>query len=607
MQNTNATAKAVGSDVVYLFQTARRSGEKLIRDALGVVLCASTLHVAQLAALPLWIAAVGAALPLWRLLALIAVMVLVLCGLTVLERIVNDRFEQSRDAFRARGCTALARHTVSLTYPMETDAFYRRDWRAAREAMGQHIHAPIPHIWHTMAQLLIHAVGLVVTAAVLMHVNGWMVAAIAAMSLVSAMVHHAVTVMGERDRDREINADERMATLSSSSRLSAYAKDIRVFGLDAWIGDLFDRTLNAVQALAYRRAKIYMWFSVADALLTVLRGGLAIVLSMDAAMNGTLSPAMWLLWLLCVGGCAQSMSGLLSNGAALQRELGAVSIYRRVMTQPDRFVTEGGLPPKEGPLHTLELRRVGFTAPGQEWPVLHDISFTLHEGERLAIVGEDGAWKDALARLIGGFDDPTEGVILLDGVDVRRLDRRAYYALFAAVFQNSSLPEMTVREMLTAAADHVKEDTLWGILEQVGLDETVRALPQGLDTAIGRLSGGVRLSGGQTARLLLARALCKNADLLILDEPTAALDPLAEHELYQQYDRFTAGKGAVFLSHRAASSRGCDRILYMKHGTVAEEGTHEELLSRGGDYAAFFELQSRYYREGRDPDDEVFG
>ena len=163
-------------------------------------------------------------------------------------------------------------------------------------------------------------------------------------------------------------------------------------------------------------------------------------------------------------------------------------------------------------------------------------------------------------------------------------------------------------ENVAQRVDGIDTDRVWDCLAKAGLTETVQALPQGLDTKLGRqvFEDGVELSGGQTQRLMLARALYKNGPILALDEPTAALDPLAEDDIYQKYNRMTAGRTALFISHRLASTRFCDRIVFVAEGRIAEEGTHESLLAAGGGYADLFEVQSKYYREGGEHYGEVF-
>ena len=229
------------------------------------------------------------------------------------------------------------------------------------------------------------------------------------------------------------------------------------------------------------------------------------------------------------------------------------------------------------------------------------MNLTVHQGEKLAIVGLNGAGKTTLVKLLCGLLDPTQGAVLLNGRDIREFDRRKYYALFSAVFQEFSVLDVTIAEQIAQSRDNIDYKRIDDCMEKAGLTSMIEKLPDGLQTHMGRevYLDGVLFSGGQMQRLMLARALYKNGPILLLDEPTAALDPIAENDIYMKYNDMTAGKTSVFISHRLASTRFCDRIIFIADGNIAEEGTHESLLARGGAYAKLFEVQSRYYQEGK--------
>ena len=250
--------------------------------------------------------------------------------------------------------------------------------------------------------------------------------------------------------------------------------------------------------------------------------------------------------------------------------------------------------------YEIRLENVSYRYPEAKENTLSHVELTVKAGEKLAIVGLNGAGKTTLVKLICGFLDPTEGRVLLNGEDIRQYNRKDYYALFSAVFQDFSVLEVSVKENVAQRVDDIVIERVWRCLDEAGLTETVKALPKGIDTPIGRLvyEDGVELSGGQTQRLMLARALYKNGPILTLDEPTAALDPIAENDIYQKYSQMTNGRTSIFISHRLASTRFCDRILFIKGGNIAEEGSHEQLLKLGGEYARLFEVQSKYYQEG---------
>ena len=189
---------------------------------------------------------------------------------------------------------------------------------------------------------------------------------------------------------------------------------------------------------------------------------------------------------------------------------------------------------------------------------------------------------------------------MFNGKDVKTLNRRDYYALFSAVFQQFSLLDTNIIENIAQRIDGIDGQRAWDCAEKAGLTEKIKSLPKGMYTHFGRsvYEDGAELSGGETQRLMLARALYKDGPIIALDEPTAALDPIAENDIYQKYSSMTQGRTSLFISHRLASTRFCDRIIMLKDGCISEEGTHDELMRRGGEYAKLFAVQSKYYREG---------
>ena len=231
--------------------------------------------------------------------------------------------------------------------------------------------------------------------------------------------------------------------------------------------------------------------------------------------------------------------------------------------------------------------------------MLNDISFSLKSGEHKALVGLNGAGKSTLVKLISGLYLPTKGTVYVNGIDTRELDRDAYYRHESAVFQDTFTLAYSVAENV-ALNEQWNEEKVWECLEKAGLSQKVTALPQGLSTNLGKelSQDGVRLSGGETQKLLLARALYRDPSIILLDEPTAALDALAESEIYEIYNRTLADITALFISHRLASTHFCEEILLLSDGRIAECGSHEELMEQKGKYYELFLVQSKYYGEG---------
>ena len=243
---------------------------------------------------------------------------------------------------------------------------------------------------------------------------------------------------------------------------------------------------------------------------------------------------------------------------------------------------------------------VSFWYDGAKKDTLHDISLTIRPGERLALVGMNGAGKTTLVKLLCGLYTPTLGEIRIDGAPVGDFRRDDYYRLFSPVFQDVQTAFFSLAETVAGDfGDRIDRSRAEDCMRRVGLGKRLDSLPHGIDTCLDKQvnKDGIELSGGEAQKLMMARALYKNAPILVLDEPTAALDPIAENEIYLQYRDMTEDKTALFISHRLASTRFCDRILFLQDGEITEEGTHEELMGCGGAYAKLYEIQSCWYRE----------
>jgi ATP-binding cassette subfamily B protein len=247
----------------------------------------------------------------------------------------------------------------------------------------------------------------------------------------------------------------------------------------------------------------------------------------------------------------------------------------------------------------VEFRDVSFSYPGNARLILDRINFTLHTDERLALIGENGQGKTTIVKLITRLYDPTEGQILLDGIDLREYDLDDLHREIGVIFQDFMRYEMTARENI--AVGRIEELNNLELIKEAAhkslADQTIGRLSLGYDQMLGRrFEQGVDLSGGEWQKVALARAYLRDAQLLILDEPTAALDARSEFEVFHRFSELTAGKMALFISHRFSTVRSADRILVLENGKITEEGTHDELASLGGRYAEMFEMQASSYR-----------
>ena len=278
------------------------------------------------------------------------------------------------------------------------------------------------------------------------------------------------------------------------------------------------------------------------------------------------------------------------------RFLDAPLVEEGTQTRADVLKTE-----EELKANTLEIvfDHVSFRYPYASKNVFTDLNFTIHAGERLAIVGVNGAGKSTLVKLMTGLFTPTEGHIYINGVDITKLKKSEVYALYSAVFQDVNVLAFDIRENVSGASGNVDEKRVQSALEKVGLWEKVKNFENGLDQMMLKVidENGTDFSGGERQKLSIARGLYKDAPMVIMDEPTAALDALAEAEIYENFSSLVEGKTAVYISHRLASTRFCDKIALFDADGLEEYGTHEELMDKKGKYYDMFVIQGKYYQE----------
>lgn len=247
----------------------------------------------------------------------------------------------------------------------------------------------------------------------------------------------------------------------------------------------------------------------------------------------------------------------------------------------------------------ITFEKVSFHYPGTEQKILDNVSFTINAREKTALVGLNGAGKSTLIMLILRLYRPTEGRILMNGVDIQTIPFDEYSKRFGVVLQDFSLFAYSVRENITFG-EEVNEEKLEEVLKKSGLHDKIASLPKGANTSIYKDldDEGIEFSGGDSQKLALARALYKSGSIVILDEPTSAFDPLAEYDFFKRLEELSEGKTTLFVSHRLSSTVFCHKILVLKNGKITEEGSHAELMERDGDYKELFMLQAQYYEKG---------
>lgn len=420
--------------------------------------------------------------------------------------------------------------------------------------------------------------------------------------LITAVVVAINVVIQNRKNKIEIEAYK---GLSKSNRIFGYygfnimdfryGKDIRLYGAKDMMVEKWENLTDSQMFIWNDTSRKNLPLDNISNVFGVARDIASYLYLGTLVLTGGISIAVFTQMLAAGSTFQSSMNDLLFRVQDIVKRTNYAYEYVKFMEYPAAI--EKGSRHVENKPHTIEFKNVSFTYPNTEVKVLDGISVTLHQGEHLSVVGLNGAGKTTFVKLLCRLYDPTDGEILLDGVNIKEYDYSEYMSVFSPVFQDFKLFAFSIEDNITLEREG-EEKEVDGIIEQVGLKEKLESLENGKNTILYKAfdENGIEPSGGEQQKLAIARALYKKAPVVILDEPTAALDPVAEYDIYRQFDSLVGDKTAIYISHRLSSCKFCDKIAVFAEGKIKEYGTHDSLVKiDGGIYAKMFKAQAQYY------------
>ncbi len=416
---------------------------------------------------------------------------------------------------------------------------------------------------------------------------------------------HYLLISATKKADKKLTWDvmapkwRKISYIDNAVSNFAFGKDIRLYGMRDWLADKQREINNEAHSIICESKNRWIRCNSLNQVIQMVQDAALYVWLIYEVVNNGMSVADYTFFIGVAGTFSGNMRSFLDSLSDMRVLNMQVNDYRTFMEIEDD--KDSGKPLPEGPDYVIRFEDVTFCYPGQENNALEHVNLEITPGQRLAIVGMNGAGKTTLIKLLMRLYAPTSGRITLNGIDINEFDRRKYFELFAPVFQNIESYAFSMSENVSFENDKTgDEERIAESLKTAGLWDKIQSLPNKLATPMLKIFSeeGVDLSGGEKQKLAIARALYKNSPVLILDEPTAALDPIAEQNIYQEFDKMSKDKSTIFISHRLASTRFCDKIALFEGGRLLEYGSHDELLNANGRYAYAFNVQAHYYNQG---------
>ena len=460
---------------------------------------------------------------------------------------------------------------------------------------------PLTDIVYNGFGMLENLLGYILFGSVISFASPWLVQILTVAPIVNILSVKAYNKWEYAHRSKMTDLNQKLGHVEELPDDFAAAKDIRIYSMASWLRECY-RDLSDQRSKWDRKVVKKSFLSrIADLVVILIRDGGAYALLIHMFYSGKIGIDEFVLYFAAISSFASWVGGIISCWNKANTVSLKLCDFRDFVDYPE--YDGSGIAKAADHMNTvpeIEFKNVSFRYDGAEQDTIHDLSLKIKSGEKLALVGLNGAGKTTLVKLLCGLYRPTSGEIFFNGIPLSDFKREDYYKLISPVFQEIrtaffSLAE-TVSGKSTAETDLEKAETC---MRQAGLGAKIDALPDGIHTKLNKKvhENGTELSGGEAQKLMLARALYKDAPLLILDEPTAALDPIAESKIYNEFNVMAKNKTSLFISHRLASTSFCDRIILLENGNITEEGTHQELKGANGTYKGLFDIQSCWYKE----------
>lgn len=495
---------------------------------------------------------------------------------------------------RMRYAVAAFRKTLTTDY-VNIESFKGREKQKRAEAFYNARFSSGADFVEQCAHFLVCVIGVIASSVLLYKVNYFMILLILLTCVCEFFLLKFLKTKQSETTDNYSKLSGKFEYFYKLSKNAEASKDIKLYGFSDYLIKTAADFIYQIERINAKYTKQSAAISGVRALLNLVRELVAYAYLTYLVLKNRLSVSDFIFCFGIITGFSNWIMNLVFSFMEISRCCTDCALYREFV---EESVSESKPEVDFGEVRSIEFSNVFFTYPASDTETIRNMSFKVNKGENIAIVGENGAGKTTAIKLLCGLYYPSKGDILINGRSSREFSSDSYFDLFSAVFQDYCFMPMTIAENITAEQAYDKE-RLFAAFDKAGITDKINSLSEKENTLMVKdvYKNAADFSGGEKQKLLLAKAVYKNAPVLILDEPTAALDPISENELYLKYNELTEDKISFFISHRLSSTRFCDRILFIKDGAVAESGTHEELMAKKGAYYRMYQTQSMYYRE----------
>lgn len=495
---------------------------------------------------------------------------------------------------RMRYAVMAFRKTLTTDY-VNIESFEGREKQKRAEAFYNARFSSGADFVEQCAHFLVCVIGVIASSVLLYKVNYFMILLILLTCVCEFFLLKFLKTKQSETTDNYSKLSGKFEYFYKLSKNAEASKDIKLYGFSDYLIKTAADFIYQIERINAKYTKQSAAISGVRALLNLVRELVAYAYLTYLVLKNRLSVSDFIFCFGIITGFSNWIMNLVFSFMEISRCCTDCALYREFVEES----VSGSKPEVDfGEVRSIEFSNVFFTYPASDTETIRNMSFKVTKGENIAIVGENGAGKTTVIKLLCGLYYPSKGDILINGRSSREFSSDSYFDLFSAVFQDYCFMPMTIAENITAEQAYDKE-RLFAAFDKAGITDKINSLSEKENTLMVKdvYKNAADFSGGEKQKLLLAKAVYKNAPVLILDEPTAALDPISENELYLKYNELTEDKISFFISHRLSSTRFCDRILFIKDGAVAESGTHEELMAKKGAYYRMYQTQSMYYRE----------